>query len=292
MSATPRYPFDVVRGARDVVLVAFPATWLGFELDESDGNPATAERPETGRQVLARMPRVVALLDGAMFELPGGGTDYAHASGARLLYRYLDRRRGIDRPTRYPDRGATLSVTPDGHATMMDGAREVIGATFAAQGYPEVIRAGRVEASAERNTDAVGRAALCLLDDGRVAFAVGRASMRAFGEALLGLSGVRVRDAVYTDGGGSTTLALRGEGGGLVIAHGLDARRLPVYLLAEPPSMGEGMVGAPSGSGSSSSSRVGPVLKVLGGTAAVVALAVGVRHWWESRREDAPPAVD
>lgn len=270
----------VVRGAASSVLVAFPPSWLGFELDDTDGDARTAERPETGREVLGRLPRVVALLDGPMFELVEGGTNYAASRGSRLLYRYLDRRHGINVATRYPERGATVSVTPEGRVSVVSGAGEVEGAVFACQGYPELIRDGRLVARDVVNTDRVGRAALCVLDDGRVAFAVGRAPMAEFGRALLNLQGVRVRDAIYTDGGGSTTLALRGEGGRLEIAQGLDSRRLPVYILAEPPASGVGMVNPSSGSeGEGFLLRLwrSPWFRVVGGSAvATGALAVGV----------------
>lgn len=239
VSAAP----EVVRGGRGLVLVAFAPSWLALELDDTDNDPRTAENLETGRQVFERFPEAVAILDGPMFGLVGGGTDYARARAARLSYRYFDARRNIDTASSYPERGATLSVGGDGAASWSQGAREVRGAVFAVQGYPELVRSGANVASERNDRDAVGRAGFGVLSDGRVFFAVGRAGMREFAAELLAVqvAGARVVDAAYTDGGGSTVLALRGPGG-VIVAEGLDGRRLPAYLLAIPPRGGRGTV--------------------------------------------------
>lgn len=275
MAAPPS--FSVHRGARDLVLLAFDARWLGIEADDTDGNRATAERPETGRDVLARMPNAVALIGGPMFT-PEDSSNYAQYQRARLLYRYLDRRRNITVPTRHPERGATLSVDAIGRVTVLDGAREVDGAVWAVQGYPEVVRDGRLEASDRVDTNVEGRAALCALSDGRVAFAIARSGMADFGRALLALrleGDARVRDAIYTDGGGSTCLALRGTGGELIVAHGLEGRRLPAYLIAEPPSSGPGMILAPGARTLWEGVRGSPWFRVVGTVLAASALTAG-----------------
>lgn len=233
---------EVLR-AGDTVLVVFPPAWLGVELDDTDSDKRTAERPETLRQVIGRLPRVVAAVDGPMFDEPGAG--YDRYERTRVVYRYLDKRRGVDVASLHPERGATLSVTPDGRASWARGAREVAGATFAVQGYPELLRDGENVANPSRDTERTGRAALLLLDDGRVGFAVGRAGMRAFAESLRTLRGVKVTQAVYTDGGGSTALAVRGVGSSLLVSVGLDSRRVPAYVIAEPPASGPAMTGMP-----------------------------------------------
>ncbi len=278
------FPFEVFRGGAGVVLVAMPATWVGIELDETDGDTATAENFETGREVLARLGRVMVIVDGPMFDIVGGGTDYDRPGAkARLQYRYLDRRRGIDRPTRHADRGATISVGADGRAAVQSGALEVQGAVFAVQGYPELIRRGAVVIGT-RDADRVGRAAFCVLADGRVGFAVGRAPMRAFAEAVLALP-CRVSDAIYTDGGGSTTLGLRNVRGGLDVAQGLDARKLPIYLIGEPPPAGAGMVGA-GGGGVVARWVPGPAARFFAAVALATVGAAAGAHWWRNR----PPA--
>ena len=276
---------SMVRGDRNVILVAFPASWLSIEAEDTDGNRATGEHPETGRDVMSRYPGAVALLDGSMFEL-ADGLPYATSQRARFQYRYLDRRAGVDVPSQFPQRGATLSVV-SGRAVVLDGAAQLADATVAVQGYPEVIRGGRLEVTDARNTENTGRAALCLLSDGRVAFAVGRAPLAAFGRVLLALrvpSSVpdcKVRDALYTDGGDSTALALRGQGGALEIAHGLDARRLPAYLLAIPPASGVRATGPLPGEperGVRAWLR-SPRVRAVGAASAVGAILGGVL-WW------------
>ena len=287
--ATPP-SFSVHRGARDLLLLAFDARWLGIECDDTDGNRATAERPETGREVMARMPNVVAVLGGPMFS-PEDSSDYARYQRARLLYRYLDRRRNITVPTRHPERGATLSVDSVGRVTVLDGAREADGAIWAVQGYPEVLREGRIEASDRADTNVTGRAALCALSDGRVAFAIARCGMADFGRVLVALrmeGDTRVRDAIYTDGGGSTCLALRGTGGELVVAHGLDARRLPAYLTAEPPASGPGMILTPNARGWIDAVRGSPWVRVVGGVLAASALTAGLLSFFEEDEEVRP----
>lgn len=285
MSAPPS--FSVHRGARELLLLAFDARWLGIECEDTDGNRATAERPEKGREVLSRLPNAVALIGGPMFT-PEDNRDYARYERARLLYRYLDRRRNITVPTRHPERGATLSVDSVGRVTVLDGAREVEGAVWAVQGYPEVVREGRLEASDRVDTNVEGRAALCALSDGRVAFAIARCGMADFGRALLALrmeGDAKVRDAIYTDGGGSTCLALRGTGGELVVAHGLDGRRLPAYLIAEPPPSGPGMVLSPEARSLFDAVRGSPWLRLVGGVLGASLLTAGVLSFLEEDPE-------
>lgn len=242
MSATAA---ELVRGPSGLAVVAFPASWLALEVEDRDGNPRTAEGLETAREVWRRESEAVVLVDGPMFTLVGGGSDYRRATAANLLYRYFDAARRVDVPSSYPDRGATLSVDGEGRATWLQGAREARGAVFAVQGYPELLRSGDNVASVRNDRDTTGRAALCLLSDGRAAFAIGRAPMREFAEVLRGVrvGAASVTDAAYLDGGGSTSLALRGANGSDLFAHGLDARRLPVYLLAVPPRGGRGATG-------------------------------------------------
>lgn len=237
---------EVIRGPGTLVVVVIPPAWLALEVDDTDGDPRTAERPETAQDVWRRIPDAVALLDGPMFEV-ADGHPYATSQQSRLLYRYLDTRRRVDVPSRYPDRGATLSVDAEGHAAMMRGAHELVGARFACQGYPEVLRAAQNVASQEHDTNTTKRAALVLLSDGRVGLAIANTGIRAMGDLLLrarASNGATCTDAVYTDGGGSMALALRGPGGSDLVAENMTGRRLPVYVLAIPPRSGTGTTGA------------------------------------------------
>lgn len=269
------------RGPSSLLLVAFPASWLALEVDDLDGNPRTAERPETLRQVLQRWPAIVAAVDGPMFGV-ADGVGYERSQSSRLDYRYLDRRHGVDVATRYPERGCTFSVAADGALSVMDGAREVEGARFALQGYPEILR-GRVnEGSRTHDTNADKRAALCKLADGRAAFAISRSGIRAMGDVLLGLTEVVVTDAVYLDGGGSTALALRGTGGNLLVGEGLDARRVPSFVLAVPPASGSGP--GQVGVGHARAVVGGSLVAVAVGTA-ISAIAGAVGAWVWKRRQ-------
>lgn len=263
MSSAPTTT-EIIRGPGSLVVVVFPPAWLALEVDDTDNDPRTAERPETARRVWQRLSDAVALIDGPMFQV-ADGRPYETSEQSRLLYRYLDRRRNVDVPTRYPERGATLSVDAEGRASMMRGAAELPGATFAVQGYPEILRRGENVGSTEHDTNATMRAALVLLSDGRVGFAISRSGIRALGELLGGASasgGATVTDAVYTDGGGSMALALRGANGSDLVAENMGGRRLPVFVLAIPPRSGPGARG---------SSWWGTVA-ALGSTAAAVAL--------------------
>lgn len=228
---------EVVRGPGSLVIVVFPARWLALEVDDTDGNPRTAERPETAADVWRRIPEAVALVDGPMFSV-ADGRPYSSSERSNLLYRYLDTKRRVDVPSSYPERGATLSVDAEGNASMMRGAAELRGAVFAVQGYPEVIRRAENVGSHDNDTNTTTRAALVLLSDGRVGFAISRSGIRAMGDLLLRArtsNGATVSDAVYTDGGGSMALALRGPGGSDLVAENMTGRRLPVFVLAIPP---------------------------------------------------------
>lgn len=256
------------------MLVAFPGSWLALELDDTDGNPRTAERPETAADVWRRESRAVALIDGPMFR-PADGLPYDRSQQSALDYRYLDTARRIDVPTRYPERGATLSVTASGETAMMRGAAELREATFAVQGYPEILRAGENVANPNRDADDNKRAALVRLSDGRVGFAISRSGVHALGELLRrarAANGATIPDAVYTDGGGSMALALRGAGGRDLVAENMTGRRLPVFLLAVPPVGGEGTTGR-------------RWWAAVGGAAGLAALIAGV-EWW--RRQTSP----
>ena len=66
-----------------------------------------------------------------------------------------------------------------------DGAVVPAGATVAVQGYPEVIRGGRVVANPTSDTDRVVRAGVGIDREGLVVFVVGVGSMYGFGQGAL-----------------------------------------------------------------------------------------------------------
>lgn len=225
----------VTRGGGGLLVVKFPARWLSLELDRASDDARAAVRPETLGQVLERRRDVVAAVDAAMFAV-ADGLPYDRSERSRLLYRYLCTRAGINVPSAYPNRGATLSVNAAGLPFMLEGDAVCDGAVFAHQGYPAMVVDGRNVASRENDTNATGRAALLVFADGGVGFCVSRTGIRELAALLLGLRGEwRVTGATYMDGGGSTALALRGAGGALELGVGLQSRRVPAYVIAVPP---------------------------------------------------------
>lgn len=193
--------------------------------------------PLTSSEALARDPSVAAVLDGPMFrKCAGQPDDYRTYTCAQLEYRLLDRRAGVDVPTQHPARGFTLSVTPDGRASVADGAAVAEGAVFAAQGYPQMVRRGTAHrmSDAGSNDERVWRAGWGLLSDGMVILAVANQTMQQFADALAALSlagNVRVTDFVYGDGGGSGRLVVRdGQ-----MAGSSENRRVPVWIGVKRP---------------------------------------------------------
>lgn len=172
----------------------------------------------------AALPKAYALLDGPMF----GAACSSNGRGPGCLqYRLRDRARDVDSAPMYPDRGLTFTVGGiRGQADVVRGSRDedVGDAPVAIQTYPALVEDGRATGSNE--PESVGRAALCLLADGRLAFAAGGGPMRTFA-AELARAGVQW--AGYTDGGGSTGLL----GPGVEIAGN---RPVPAWLVAVPRS--------------------------------------------------------
>jgi len=221
-------PLETVR-APGITLVVVPAASLGVVV------PDTAA---TARTVLEANPRADAVLDGPMFATARGEGGYDTFQHGTVEYLLLDAARGVAVPSQHPERGLTVSVR-DGVAYVADGASVPAGATVAVQGYPTLVRNGVSVASTARDTERVGRAALGVFRDGRVVLASGVGAMAAFAERLAALG---VRDAVYTDGGGSTGLVVRGPDGVLVgsDADDPDGRRVPSWLVAgraDPPRL-------------------------------------------------------
>lgn len=152
-----------------------------------------------------------AVLDGAMFDATG------------LRFAALDRAGGVDRAGRLATRGQGLVVFVRADRAGVAGAvpRD---ADVAVQLYPALVRDGAVVASSRVNTHREWRAALCVLDDRRLAFAVGRGAMRPFAVTL---QRAGCRHAGYTDGGRSAVLATRARRWGST-----RAQPVPTWLYA------------------------------------------------------------
>ncbi len=189
-----------------VYLLPFDARHFGCW---EDARAPHALRPHTAEETLAANPDAVAVLNGPMFEVTDPvHTDYQRYLTGKLDYHLYDSR-GVsdDGGTATDARGVTLSVTPSG-VIAQSGDAVTPDATAAVQLYPPLVRGGVAVASAQKNTDVTWRAALALLADGRLAFAVGHMPMAQFAAALVALGAA---EAGYTDGGGSARLAVRGK---------------------------------------------------------------------------------
>jgi hypothetical protein len=180
----------------------FPATRLGLYMDPVVD---VHVRPHTAAEALAAYPKADAMLDGAMFRL----TDrrgYETSQKAMLDYGARDDAHELSYHGLYPGRGITIAVH-DGRAVVADGWSAPELAHVAAQFYPTLVHGGAVVARRDRNTQRVQRAGLAVLRDGRLALFVCKAGLRVVAERLRGV--LDATDAGYTDGGGSTRLALR-----------------------------------------------------------------------------------
>ncbi len=179
-------------------------------------------RPETAVALLAARPDLRVVSAGAMFD--GRGLQYGALDGHSK--RYV--------PSRFPNRGATISVRR-GVATAAGGWAAPTGSTVAWQGYPALVRSGRNVASRTIDAERVGRCAAGIDRDGMLVIASAtRMSMYDFAEALIAAG---VVEAAYSDGGGST-LFLKRDGGGPWVRQAdsnLTSRPLASFLAAVDP---------------------------------------------------------
>lgn len=154
---------------------------------------------------LAAAPSAEAVLDGPMFQDLGSN----RASSNFMLF---DAHRSVSIPSRYPTSGGTIAVVPTidgrGRAVATTGARYPDEALVAVQGYPTLVWNRSNVVLPNVNPEQWRRAALAILEDGRLAFIIGSGPMHGFAERVRALGAVY---AVYTDGGGSTSLAVRGD---------------------------------------------------------------------------------
>jgi len=141
-----------------------------------------------------------AALNGPMFEVCGDDCDV-------LDYLHYDPSRGVTAQGRYPSRGITVYVL-NGVPHAARGRYAPDASSAAVQLYPPLVWNGSDETNPSLNTAAEWRAALCIMDDGNLAFAVGGpSSMTSFSRGLVEAGAVY---AGYTDGGSSTSLVTPG----------------------------------------------------------------------------------
>lgn len=168
-----------------------------------------------------------AALDGPMFNFcPGEPHDYASYQCAAPVFGFVDKRRGVDAVSTRASDGITISIV-GGQPRVMQGFQAPTGASVAVQLYPTLVRDGQaVNHNTSDGPDS--RAALAILGDGRMALVTAEGlTLEDFATALADYG---VRDAGYTDGGGSTGLAYTENGG----VHTLGGtRRVAAWLVVE-----------------------------------------------------------
>lgn len=216
--------------AGGIVAIIMPPPWLRV---------IVPPRPMSGGEFLAAYPNVSAILDGSMFRVCRGEPhDYASYQCGVVEYAAMDAVLGTFMPPSYPDRGATLLVYPDGSTGVADGASPGRWGVpwLAWQGYPLLVRDGRVVASPYADSERTERAACGRLSTGEVAFISGVAPMHEFATAVRDVLGAS--DVMYSDGGQSRVMAMRW--GDRVVADdptNLTARRVPSFLCAVDPEL-------------------------------------------------------
>jgi hypothetical protein len=223
----PEKPVSVIATrAAGLFITAFPASWFRVY------QPFT---PMSGREFLAAHEEVIACADGAMFGFCAGEPhDYRIYDCGVVDYGFFD---GVTRALqlpRYPSRGASLLIE-DGVARAVDGGhvREWSRASVAWQGYPSLIREGRIVHNPASDPGRTTRAGVGVLADGRVFFAAMNDSMHGF--TLAGAE-VGAVELLYGDGGGSGCVAARVRGGVIADSPGaLDSRRVPSFVAAVRP---------------------------------------------------------
>lgn len=194
-------------------------------------SPSSPSGPPPGVELLVRGRATWALGSASSLGVVLGGdasqalalrSAWAVASGpmfasGRPEYLVRDDAAGVDVATRYPSRGAAVSVV-DGLAYVAAGAEVLGSAAVVVQGYPRLVEAGRVVAVAD--SPRVRRVALAVMEGGaRVALVSFTGTMADLARELVDGGAV---DAVYLDGGRAAHL----EAGG-VLVFGFDPAERP-----------------------------------------------------------------
>lgn len=189
---------------------------LSLYVDSLGANEA---RPHNAQDVMA-ITGADAALDGPMFSLCDSSQSYASADCGVVGYKHLDLATGVNIPSSFPSRGMTISIK-NGVASPTD----VSGAQVAVQLYPTLVTDGR---PAMFGSGAVAsRAGLAIMRDGRLAFVTSvPMTLDDFSSKLAAAGAV---SAGYTDGGGSTSLAVKPNG----YSGSSEHRRVVTWLLAK-----------------------------------------------------------
>lgn len=198
---------------RDVVLVVGPAWALGVAVSPRSEDAAHMN-PETALPVMDSNHHLLAVVDGPMFEECGSRGGYANTDCESLNYLVFDPKANANAPSKHPGDGCIIGFDGEGVGFARRGGVKLPTDKVAIQGFPTLVFDGHVVASnTGSNSEQNWRAALVLMNDGRIALAATarRLDMVAFAQALVAAG---AKAATYTDGGGST--ALRARDGGLL----------------------------------------------------------------------------
>jgi len=212
-------------------LVIFEPSLLGLAASPKGNGQYTPVRLS---EVMAD-PLTLAALDGPMFHNCDAGASYASSDCVNPRFAELDKGVAILEPS---DRGeAAIGV----YLSVVDGRAEwsVSGpintqASVGVQMYPSLVIDGRVPSLSVTgsNGQREGRAGVLGFANGEIAFAVGTDTLAGFGQRC------RQTGAVwggYTDGGGSTALAMRNEDGTVRKWGASENRPVAVFLVARKP---------------------------------------------------------
>ena len=175
---------------------------------------------------MASVPDALAALDGSMYDDLGGG---------RADLNYLVSVPGITEPGEFDSRGLTVNVDSSGTVQWARGARITPGARASVQLYPSLVEGGQNVQNAARDTDTNWRAAIVGFGAQELGFAVQRAPMHAFANALIQAG---AEWAGYTDGGGSARALVRSSDGTLQRFGSTEDRAVPLWLLVRPRASG------------------------------------------------------
>lgn len=211
-------------------------------MDPAGAGVVVPSSPQNAADMFAQHAEVQAAIDGPMFGFCENTThSYASYSCGRVDYLLLDMWRNVSvgGQSSYASRGVTFSVV-NGRMTAARGRSVARGASVAFQCYPGLVEDGSIAVRRKDSgpdTQRVGRVAVGLMRDGSMFFAYAATSMYEFAEMLRSAGALW---AGYTDGGGSSSLVVRGSDGALYGSDSDDprGRRVPSWIVWSDPRSG------------------------------------------------------
>lgn len=239
--APPSTPVDGGGTSRAFRWYGFLADRLGLVAHPLTRDTAPRAEPLSPAAVFAAHPDVTTLVCGPMF----GGSDTRPV----LIRRYLDTAAGINVQGSHTD-GHTLCVV-DGEAVVLPGNRVAPGARVAV-GLPfAMVQDGRDTWPEVSERDTTWRAAVGILSDKRLIFALGDSGLQAFTDAALAANygpGVSLRFLGYLDGGHEGQIAQKlwrwgaspAPAPGFLVERGGSATPMPPRSSASSPEPGAG----------------------------------------------------